>query len=218
MPEHRLRADARANRARLLDAAVAVLAEEGPNADLRRIAERARVSTGTLHRNFPTKEDLVLAMAAEAKAYVRETVRRAVAEEDPLVAIRRLLEGGFAASQRFGLLTALADGPHERRERFRHEDLNEEVLQHVAALVRRAMAAGVLRRDLDVDFTTFRLISLIQPRLVQRYGQRWSVDQLVGLSLDCFLHGAGATTVASHAADANPRHAPLRQGDETSPK
>lgn len=195
------RADARANRARLIEAAVSVLAEEGPNAEMRRIAERAGVSTGTLYRNFPTKDDLVFAMFAEAKEQLRDTLRRAAAAEDPLTAIRRLLEGGFAVTQRFGVLAALSGIRQERREQARHEDMNEDVVRSVGALVRRAIEAGVLRRDLDVDFATLRLISLFEPRLVQRQGNRLSVDELVEMSLDLFLRGAGAAPTAATNED-----------------
>jgi AcrR family transcriptional regulator len=192
MQEKLTRADARANRARLIEAAVAVLAEEGVNAEMRRIAERAGVSTGTLYRNFPTKDDLLLAMFSAAVEHLREALRQAAAEQDPLAAIRTLLEGGFALTRRFGLLAAFAGVSEEQRERLRHEDIHAELVHGVTALVRRAMAAGVLRRDRDVEFTAWQLLSLFEPRVVRRYGGRWSIDQLVEMSLEYFLQGAGS--------------------------
>ncbi len=56
-----LRADARANRDRILE-----VAHEGftadPNASLNSIAKTAGVGAGTLYRHFPSRESLVLAM------------------------------------------------------------------------------------------------------------------------------------------------------------
>src|SRR3954451_18014185 len=54
-----LRADARRNRERLLDAAVRAFSQEGPEVTLDAIAKDAGVGIGTLYRHFPTREALV---------------------------------------------------------------------------------------------------------------------------------------------------------------
>lgn len=55
-------------RARLLDAARSVLAEEGPDRfTTRRVAERAGVSHGMCHYHFRNKQDLVLALLVQAR-------------------------------------------------------------------------------------------------------------------------------------------------------
>lgn len=54
-----LRADARRNRDRLVEAAAAVFAGQGVAAPLEEIARRAGVGIGTLYRHFPTREHLV---------------------------------------------------------------------------------------------------------------------------------------------------------------
>ncbi|MEV7080946.1 helix-turn-helix domain-containing protein [Streptomyces sp. NPDC093516] len=54
-----MRADARCNRTRILEAATEVLAVSG-DTSLRSIARRAGVGQGTLYRHFPTREALVL--------------------------------------------------------------------------------------------------------------------------------------------------------------
>jgi AcrR family transcriptional regulator len=53
-----LRADARRNRQRVLDAAIAAFATEGLAVPVHEIARRAGVGTGTVSRHFPTKEAL----------------------------------------------------------------------------------------------------------------------------------------------------------------
>ena len=57
-----LRADARRNRARILDVAARSFAEEGLSLSLDEIARRADVGPGTVHRHFPTKEGLLEAV------------------------------------------------------------------------------------------------------------------------------------------------------------
>ena len=53
-----LRADAQRNRARLLEVAQTVFAEQGTSASIDEIARRAGVGVGTLYRHFPTKDAL----------------------------------------------------------------------------------------------------------------------------------------------------------------
>lgn len=56
--EAAVRADAQRNRRLILDAAATLFAEQGLGAPVQKIALRAGVSTGTVSRHFPTKEDL----------------------------------------------------------------------------------------------------------------------------------------------------------------
>ena len=60
----KLRADARGNRARILEVARTALAAD-PNATLNSIAKAAGVGQGTLYRHFPTREALVLGVYRE---------------------------------------------------------------------------------------------------------------------------------------------------------
>ena len=57
-----LRADARRNRDRLLEVAADAFSAQGVEASLEEIARTAGVGIGTLYRNFPTREALVLAV------------------------------------------------------------------------------------------------------------------------------------------------------------
>lgn len=59
------RSDAVRNRARLLEAAGEVFAEQGVEAGVGEIAARAGVGRGTLFRNFPTKQDLIAAIVVD---------------------------------------------------------------------------------------------------------------------------------------------------------
>ena len=78
MTDRPLRADARRNRARLLDVAEAVFAAKGTSASTEEIAREAGVGIGTVFRHFPTKEALLEAvfvgrlqrLADEAEAHL----------------------------------------------------------------------------------------------------------------------------------------------------
>src|SRR5487761_565354 len=61
-PAAQLRADARQNHARLINAATTAFAEKGADAPLEDIAKRAGVGIGTLYRHFPTRLDLQAAV------------------------------------------------------------------------------------------------------------------------------------------------------------
>jgi AcrR family transcriptional regulator len=77
-----LRRDAEVNLARILDAARLVFAEQGYDASMETIAERADVGVGTLYRRFPNKSELFEAVVDEAKRRNRE-IAEAVLDEVP---------------------------------------------------------------------------------------------------------------------------------------
>ena len=60
-----LRADARRNRARVLDVAREVFAAEGLTVPIDEIARRAGLGIGTVYRHFPTKEALFEAIVLD---------------------------------------------------------------------------------------------------------------------------------------------------------
>src|SRR5262249_2069118 len=105
------RADARANRARILAAAVALFAERGIDAEMREIAERAGLAVGTVYHHFPGKDDLLIAVFHEAVAGFEQALECAVAEPDTVVAIRTFMRDGLAIAERYGaLMTAMSEG------------------------------------------------------------------------------------------------------------
>jgi AcrR family transcriptional regulator len=69
-----LRADARRNLDRILEAAATAFAELGPDATIDEIAHRAGVGHGTVCRRFPTKDGL---RAAVLRMRLEEILARA---------------------------------------------------------------------------------------------------------------------------------------------
>jgi AcrR family transcriptional regulator len=139
-----LRADARRNRAAIVKAARAVFARTGRAAQMDDVARRAGVGVGTVYRHFPTKEDLLAALAVDRFEQLARFATEAAAIEDPWEAVRTFVERGAAlhASDR-ALSEALAESPRRMREAAVRSGLPELI----AALVDRAQQAGVMRAD-----------------------------------------------------------------------
>lgn len=83
-----LRADAQRNRDKILAAAVRVFTEEGLDAHFERIAKEAGVGTGTLYRNFPTREALIEAAYRNEVARLCDAVPGLLAAMSPPQALR----------------------------------------------------------------------------------------------------------------------------------
>jgi AcrR family transcriptional regulator len=81
--ERVLRADARRNHKAVLAAAKRLFADEGLDAQMPDVAKAAKVGVGTVYRHFPTKEDLIAALAAERFERLAEKAREGIEAEDP---------------------------------------------------------------------------------------------------------------------------------------
>src|SRR3954462_12072948 len=81
--ERPLRADARRNRERILDAARCACAEHGASVQMDDVARGAGVGVGTVYRHFPTKEALIDALVAEKYRLAIENAHAALEIDDP---------------------------------------------------------------------------------------------------------------------------------------
>ncbi|WP_433149265.1 TetR/AcrR family transcriptional regulator [Actinomadura nitritigenes] len=145
-----LRADARRNRRRVLDAARAAFEESGNDAQMEDIAKRAGVGVGTIYRHFPTKQALVDELTAEWMADGAAKAADALAEPDPwdgvVLFVRRsadIMVRNRGLREVFGDVGKLfeEDAPVQ----------NNDLQVKVAALLARAHTAGVLRPDVGVN-------------------------------------------------------------------
>src|SRR6266480_1615220 len=82
-----MRADARRNRARVLEAAEVVFAEKGVSASMEEIAVVAGVGIGTVYRHFPSKEALLEAILLDRVAKLGDMARSLATSLDPGVAL-----------------------------------------------------------------------------------------------------------------------------------
>jgi len=153
-----LRADARHNRARLLDAARDVFVELGSNAPLDEVARRAGTGIGTLYRHFPDRQALQRAVVLDALQRTAEEARAALDQErDPFRALvrymHRVLDIRIAA-----VIPALfgdVDLEDEQIRQIRYE--GSTLLDDLVAAAHRA---GTLRKDItsaDIGLLTVRV-------------------------------------------------------------
>ena len=146
-----MRADARRNRERILDAARHVFSQYGSEAQMDEIARRAGVGVGTLYRHFPTKDQLVGELvriklsdfAVRARAKFEEDERPWESFAD-LVREQAEIASRDAAQQR--MIFAMT---HEALEEAR--PTIAELTAATGAVIDRAKAAGAVREDLVVD-------------------------------------------------------------------
>ena len=142
-----LRADARRNRARVLEVAQQVFAEEGLAVPIDEIARRAGVGVGTVYRHFPTKDALFVAIIQERLRSVGEVARKLA--EGP--AAGRAFFGFFErmvrdASLNKALFDALAAGGGFNQELT--AEARQVMMTGLGDLLAKAQEAGEVRSDL----------------------------------------------------------------------
>lgn len=148
--ERALRADARMNQDRLLEAAARAFAHEGAEGSLKAIAKDAGVGIGTLYRRFPTRERLIEA------TYRNETARLCGAAPG-LLDTAPAAEALRAWMDRFVDYMAtkhgMADALHavlvtDGELRMKTRDLLTDAL---ATLMKAGVADGTIRADVDPE-------------------------------------------------------------------
>ncbi|MFD9734513.1 TetR/AcrR family transcriptional regulator [Umezawaea sp. NPDC059074] len=135
----RVRADAERSTARILEAAVAVLAVD-PNATLERIADAAGLARATVHRRFSSRKALLAAVTDQLnERYLLGIKQARVETAPPAVALHRLTERVFELkiSHRFAM--ELTADPERRTP-----PLSAEVLDGLDLLFTRLHTAGAI--------------------------------------------------------------------------
>ncbi|WP_217145740.1 TetR/AcrR family transcriptional regulator [Streptomyces sp. AC627_RSS907] len=182
-----LRADAQRNRDKILAAAVRVFAEEGLDARMERIAREAGVGSGTLYRNFPTREVLIEAAYRNELAKLCDAAPDLLATLPPREALRAWM-GRFIdyATAKLGMADALralvAAGVNP------YAQSHEMILTALTSLLDAGTRAGVVRKDIGATdmFAALTGIALASGRPEQRE----QAERLLDLTLD----GLGAGT------------------------
>jgi AcrR family transcriptional regulator len=182
------RADARANRARLIAAAHEVFRERGWDAEMKEIAERAGLGIGTIYRNFPTKEDLIVAIFTEAFDEMQSVFRAVLALDDPVEAIRAFIRAGLGVVQSYGhIFLAMMQSQLPPACKTQFEKLDK--LEPMAGVVRRGIDRGIFRADLDPVVTAAKIVSSLFPWTFFELRRMRSFDQIVDAYTDLILHG-----------------------------
>lgn len=179
-----MRADAARNVARILRAARDVYGEQGPDAPVEAVAQRAGVGERTLYRRFPTKASLVRAAldqsVAEDLTPAIDDARRA---PDPLRGLAELIEAALSLGARErNLLTAA------HRAGSLTPDISTALNDALNDLVRRGRQTGRVREDLVADDLP-RLIAMLYSVLstMDLAGDGWK--RYVALIVDAISTG-----------------------------
>jgi AcrR family transcriptional regulator len=151
-PARPMRADARRNRERILQAARELFASQEPEVQMDDIARRAGVGVGTVYRHFPDKQVLMGELVRERFDLFNETLGEALAdgEADPFEALAGALRANAAsvaedAATRFAFMSG-----GERV--FAHAAVEMEQFMRLSSeLVARAKAAGELVPDFEAQ-------------------------------------------------------------------
>jgi AcrR family transcriptional regulator len=150
-----MRADARRNRRRLLDAAIELILEIGGEPSRDAVAQRAGVGIGTLYRHFPDQQALLRAVVLDVLDRTIDLGETALAgSTDGRDALRRYLHGAIDAG--LGVVNVVSpmldrtDWPERRAAA-------SEMLERLADAARRdgAVREGVGARDIALAAIRF---------------------------------------------------------------
>jgi AcrR family transcriptional regulator len=147
-----VRADARENRARILAAAREAFAEDD-NTSMNQVAQRAGVGPGTLYRNYPSREALILDIYQEEVVRLAGSVSELLAKYPAAEALRRWtidLVSGMRRKHALG--AALSPDTH----RSISEQTYHPVIGAITELLDAGKRDGSIREDADPgDFLQF---------------------------------------------------------------
>jgi AcrR family transcriptional regulator len=144
-----LRADARRNRQQVLRTAQRLFAQDGLGVPLDEIARHAGVGPGTVHRHFPTKEALYLAVAIDELQRLVAEAKALAATDDPAALFTQLSRMVAMGAENVAVKSALVAAEFDLRTAA--PDVAADISREVAYLLDRAHAAGVVRSDVTVD-------------------------------------------------------------------
>ena len=142
-----VRADARRNRAKVLESARELFAERGHEVQMGEIAAHADLGVGSLYRHFPNKRALLTAIVQERFRAMSVTARTAEEIDDPREAfetlLRRYLEAA-AADKAFQWAMLGSDSVDSTKI----QPEKDAFAAIASRVIHRAVQAGAVRADL----------------------------------------------------------------------
>lgn len=171
-----LRSDAVRTRKLLLQAATETFAEQGIEASVSEIAERAGIGKGTVFRHFASKDDLLAAIVSENQSLLTATGERLAQTEEPAEALMKFMTAAIELQISNRAFCQVAHGEARDHPEVRNGFAALEAV--TAALTDRARLHGVIRQDItgrDVMllmsgvYQTASPLLATQPDLWRRY-------------------------------------------------
>jgi AcrR family transcriptional regulator len=161
-----LRADARRNLVRIIDAATQAFAEQGLDVPMDEIARLAGVGVGTLYRRFPDREALVVAVVRASLAAILKRNQRLAS--GPGSAWDRLVDSMRPSAElRLTLRLSSAFTPSTSkalRADPEYGRIRAEMERMAAELVGAAQAEGSMRNDVEPADVMFLFSLLLSDR------------------------------------------------------
>jgi AcrR family transcriptional regulator len=145
--ERPLRADARRNHRRILEAARAVFSESGADAQIDDVARRAGVGVGTVYRHFPTKEALMAELVRQKFVVFASRSREALElPGEPFTVLADVMRANAEDLHHDAAMQQALAG-FDDTVRASAQPALDELLVLTQALVDRAHRAGSIRPD-----------------------------------------------------------------------
>jgi AcrR family transcriptional regulator len=177
-PTGGLRADARRNRARVLEVAAGIFATEGLSVPVHEIARRAGVGTGTVSRHFPAKEDLFAAILLGRMEQLAAAADALAGSRDPGPAFfaffTEVVREGAANR---GLAEALAGAGYDLDSAAARA--NCDVTGRLRDLLARARHAGAVRPEIE-----YADVKALLAGCLARGGDGAALDRMVAVVCD----------------------------------
>lgn len=178
----------RGARPSLLDVAAAVLVAD-PAASLAEVAEASGIGRTTLHKHYPTREDLLRAVGARALDLWEDAVGGITAAEDP-DDLRAVTAAMIPIGPQLAFLW--------RTPAFDHitdiDDRRCAVEAATAAILKRAQARGMIAADIPDWWLLRTFFSLVYVAAESVQSGHLAPLDAPGFTLNTFLHGNGGQT------------------------
>lgn len=178
-----MRADARANRQALVEAAGRQFAAHGADVALSAVAEDAGVGIATLYRNFPLRVDLVNAVLSELDRAVGDAIDRfhAAAQDDLPTAWQHFVHelAALHPGALLGVFVAELVGQDAVPPSLTVD--REERLARIQGVLERAARGGQVRPDLSAEHFQVGLATITRPLPdavlpIEERDARWLID------------------------------------------
>ncbi|MER7666616.1 MULTISPECIES: helix-turn-helix domain-containing protein [unclassified Streptomyces] len=189
----------RATRAKLYEAAVTLIAEQGFSATtVDEIAERAGVAKGTVYYNFKSKTELfeellrygVGLLTASLQSAADETAER---DGTKVEALDAMIRAGLGFIDRYPAFTQLYVAELWRTNRAWQSTLlvvRQQAVAVVETVLREAVENGELSEEIDISLTAAALVGMVLVAALdwQAFQRERSIDD-VHAALSRLLHG-----------------------------
>jgi AcrR family transcriptional regulator len=155
-----MRSDARRNHDHILEAARERFAEEGLKVPVEEIARAAGVGVGTVHRHFPTKDQLVEAVLVWSCGPLLDVLDEALERDDPAAGLQHFLLLSIDVQSANRALAEEMSDAHDRSAEL--TAVKAAISDRLAELVRRAQEAGEVRADVGPGDLRIPMVGLAQ--------------------------------------------------------